>query len=110
MPDPIQVFTTAGSKEEAERIARTLVEERLAACVQVTGPITSTYWWQGAIETGQEWLCVAKSRADLYPRLEAAIRRVHSYQTPEILAAPVVAGSCDYLAWLEGELDQGKPG
>lgn len=110
MSDPIQVFTTAGSREEADRIAQTLVEQRLAACVQVTGPITSTYRWQGAIETGQEWLCLAKSRADLFPRLEAAIRRVHSYQVPEILAVPVVAGSRDYLAWLDGELDQGKPG
>jgi periplasmic divalent cation tolerance protein len=102
--DPIQVLTTTPSREEAERIARALVEERWAACVQVLGPITSTYRWQGAIETSQEWLCVAKSRRGLFAGIEKAVRRLHPYQVPEILAVPVVAGSADYLAWLDQEV------
>ncbi len=101
MTEHIQVLTTTSSREEAERIARTLVEDRLAACVQVLGPIASTYRWQGAIETSQEWLCLAKSRRELYDAIEKAIRRIHSYQVPEILAVPVVAGSADYLAWVD---------
>jgi periplasmic divalent cation tolerance protein len=106
MSDPIQVLTTTASREEADRIARTLVEERLAACVQVVGPITSTYRWQGVIETSQEWLCLAKTRRELYDEIEKAIRGAHSYQVPEILAVPIVAGSADYLAWLNHQIKQ----
>ncbi len=104
MTDYIQVLTTIDDEAKAVQIARTLVEDRLAACVQVLGPMTSTYRWKGQVETSREWLCVAKTRQDLYARVEAAIRRVHSYEVPEILALPVVAGSRDYLAWLEGEV------
>lgn len=104
MSGAIQVLTTTGSREDADRIARSLVDERLAACVQVLGPITSTYRWQGAIEHGEEWLCLIKSHSDNYAELEQAIRRVHPYQVPEILAMPVVAGSQSYLEWLRGEL------
>jgi len=104
MPDYIQVVTTTASREDAERIAEALVAERLAACVQVLGPIASTYRWQGAIETAQEWLCLVKSRGELYGKIEEAIRRLHPYEVPEILALPVVAGSPAYLAWLNGEL------
>jgi len=99
-----QVITTTETKADAQAIADALVERRLAACVQVIGPITSTYRWQGEIETAEEWLCVIKSRQDLYDVLEAAIREVHPYDVPEILAVPVVAGSKDYLAWLDSEL------
>jgi periplasmic divalent cation tolerance protein len=105
MSDYIQVVTTTERREDAERIARALVEERLAACVQVTGPITSTYRWRGEIETAQEWQCWAKSRRDLYDRIEQAIRRLHPYEVPEILAMPIVAGSADYLAWLSAETE-----
>lgn len=99
----IQVTTTVGSRAEAERIACMLVEQRLAACVQVVGPITSCYRWQGVIETASEYLCVAKSRHELFVSIEQAIRSLHPYQVPEILATPVVAGSSDYLAWLREE-------
>jgi len=108
MPGVIQVVTTTSSREEAERIARALVEGRLAACVQVLGPITSTYRWEGAIETGQEWRCEAKTRAELFGEIEQAIRRLHSYQVPEILAVPVAAGSADYLGWLDAEVKRPK--
>lgn len=104
MNDCIQVLTTVPSQEQAAQIARILVEQRLAACVQVLGPITSTYRWQGAIETAQEWLCLAKTAKALYPQLEEAIRRAHPYQVPEILAVQVAAASADYLAWLAAEL------
>lgn len=106
MTDCIQVLTTTATQEEAARVAQTLVEERLAACVQVLGPIASTYRWQGAVEKAQEWLCIAKTARGLYPKVEQAIRRVHSYQVPEILAVEVTAGSTDYLAWLAGEVNE----
>jgi periplasmic divalent cation tolerance protein len=104
MTKHIQVVTTAGTKADAQAIANALVERRLAGCAQIIGPITSTYWWQGEVETAEEWLCVIKSRQDLYERLEAAIREVHPYDVPEILAVPVIAGSKDYLRWLDSEL------
>jgi len=99
----IQVVTTTARREEAERIARELVEARLAACAQIVGPIISTYRWQGKIETGEEWQCWAKTRGELFARVEEAIRRIHPYEVPEILAVPVVAGSASYLAWLDAE-------
>ena len=101
----IQVLTTTARREEAERIARALVEARLAACVQIVGPVTSTYRWQGKIETDDEWQCWSKTRGDLFARVEEAIRRIHPYEVPEILAIPVVAGSAAYLAWLEAETE-----
>jgi periplasmic divalent cation tolerance protein len=108
MTDYIQVVTTTELQEDAEQIARALVEQRLAACVQVSGPITSTYRWQGKIETAREWQCWAKTRRDLYQQVEQAIRQLHPYQVPEILAIPVLAGHADYLAWLEQETEAGK--
>jgi periplasmic divalent cation tolerance protein len=105
MTDYIQVVTTCDQLLIAENIANTLIEERLAACVQIVGPVTSIYRWQGKIEKTQEWQCWCKSRRDLYDRIEAAIRRLHPYQVPEILAVPVLAGSADYLAWLDGEVE-----
>jgi periplasmic divalent cation tolerance protein len=106
MTDYIQVITTTATHDEAEIIARALVEDHLAACTQIVGPITSIYRWEGKIETSQEYQCWAKSRSDLFAQIEAAIRRLHPYQVPEILAIPVVAGSKDYLQWLEGEVKQ----
>lgn len=103
MTGVIQVFTTVDSIEAAQRIARTVVERRVAACAQVMGPITSTYWWQGAIETAEEWLCIVKSTEELYTSLEGLIRESHPYDVPEILALPVSAGHAAYLDWLRGE-------
>jgi periplasmic divalent cation tolerance protein len=103
MTDYIQVLTTTEHREDAERIARLLVEQRLAACVQVTGPITSTYRWQGQIETAGEWQCWAKTRRGLFAEIEQAIRQSHPYEVPEILAIPILDGSADYLAWVERE-------
>jgi periplasmic divalent cation tolerance protein len=104
MTDYIQVVTTVEHLRDAEKIAQTLVQQRLAACVQIIGPIASVYHWQGKVEKAQEWQCWCKSRRELYDRIEAAIRRLHPYQVPEILATAVLAGSADYLAWLDGEV------
>ena len=100
MTEYVQVLTTAGSEEEAEAIAAALLEQRLAACVQTAGPIVSRYRWQGRLERSEEWRCLAKTEAGLYEQAEAAIRAVHSYEEPEILAIPVLAGSAGYLAWI----------
>ncbi|HSS04240.1 MAG TPA: divalent-cation tolerance protein CutA [Solirubrobacterales bacterium] len=100
MAEYLQVLTTAGSEEEAERIGAALVERRLAACVQVVGPIASHYRWQGKVERAREWICLAKTEASRYPDLEAAIRELHSYEEPEIVATPIVAGSSGYLDWI----------
>jgi periplasmic divalent cation tolerance protein len=103
MVELLQVLTTAGSRAEADLIAEALVEARLAACVQIVGPITSRYWWDGAMETAEEWLCLAKTTADRYPDVEAAIKQRHSYDEPEIVALPVVGGSPSYLDWVTRE-------
>jgi periplasmic divalent cation tolerance protein len=97
----IQVTTTTGTESDAQAIARTVVEKRLAACAQVIGPITSTYWWQGQVETTQEWLCTVKSKAALYKKLERAIQATYPYEEPEIIAAPIVKGSKGYLTWMD---------
>jgi periplasmic divalent cation tolerance protein len=100
----MQVLTTVARREDAEAVARVLLEKRLAACVQIAGPATSLYWWKGKIERAEEWFCLIKSERRLYGELEAALKEAHPYETPEILATPVVEGSADYLAWLSGEL------
>ena len=104
MTDYIQIYTTTEKREEAKDIARNVVEKRLAACAQVLGPIASTYWWKGMIEEAEEWMCIMKSRRDLYEKLEATIRSIHPYEEPEILAVPIEAGSQGYLNWLDREL------
>ena len=104
MTNYIQVITTTETEADARAIAAAVVEKRLAGCAQVAGPITSTYWWKGKIETAEEWLCLIKSRKDLYQGLEEAIQEAHPYDVPEILAVPVMEGSQGYLAWLDGEL------
>lgn len=107
MPDAhaaafILVITTCSSPEEAARIASLLVENRLAACVQ-SSRIESTYRWQGAVESAAEVRLMIKSRAEDFEAIEHLIKRNHSYQTPEIVATPIHAGSREYLAWLYAE-------
>jgi len=103
----IQVSTTVEKKEDADRIAKILVETRMAACVQVIGPIRSTYWWKGKVEEAGEWLCVMKTREELYSDLEASLKAVHPYQVPEIVAVPLTKGSEGYLRWIEEETKKG---
>jgi len=104
MAEYIQVFTTTNLREVAEKITETLVRKRLAACVQILGPIMSQYWWENKITKDTEYLIIAKTRSDYYPELEKAIKEVHNYTVPEILAIPVIAGNSDYLNWLDEEL------
>lgn len=106
MNEYIQVATTVATEEQAVAIAGLLVEKRLAACVQVIGPMTSHYRWQGKIETATEYLCLAKSRAALYSEIEAAIKSIHPYEVAEIIATPIIAGSKEYLAWLAAEVTE----
>ena len=104
--DVLQVTITAESREQAGALAGALLERRLAACVQVVGPVESRYWWEGTMETSTEWLCVVKTTDDRYDELEAAVRHLHSYDVPEILAVPVVRGSQPYLRWVGAETGQ----
>jgi periplasmic divalent cation tolerance protein len=97
------VLTTAGSREEGDRIASALVEERLAACVNVVAPITSVYRWRGVVERAEEVLLIVKIRRTLMARVTARIRELHSYELPEVIALTIEGGSRDYLAWIGGE-------
>ena len=98
--DFIVVFVTTGSASEGERIARALVGEGLAACVNRVGPIRSTYTWQGAVADAEEYLLVAKSCRRQFAALEARVRALHSYEVPEVIALPLATGSAPYLEWL----------
>jgi len=104
MLELIEIQTTAASPEEAQRIADHLLNGRLAACVQVSGPLQSRYWWQGQLEQADEWVCTAKSIASLYESVEAAIREVHSYDEPQILAVSVLRASAGYQQWVEEQV------
>lgn len=97
--DVVVAFSTAGSAEEAEHIAHTLVGERLAACVNLL-PATSIYRWRGVVERAPEVLLVIKTRQSRLASLSARLRAVHSYEVPELIAVPIAAGSSSYLAWL----------
>jgi periplasmic divalent cation tolerance protein len=101
MTDKRIVLTTAGSQEEARKIAHGLVERRLAACVNIVGPTKSVYRWQGKVETAEELLLVIKTIAAAFPRVRDAIRELHSYEVPECVMLSVADGSEKYLRWLE---------
>jgi periplasmic divalent cation tolerance protein len=100
MREFIVVYVTAGSLDEADRLARGLVEERLAACVNRIGPIQSVYRWEGKLEQSEEHLLIIKTEKDLFSALEKRVRELHTYSVPEIVALPIIDGSQDYLRWL----------
>ena len=102
----VQITTTTLSREDATRIADVLIGRRLAACVQIIDTIDSIYWWEGKVEKATEWLCAVKTERRLFAEVEAAIKDVHPYDVPEIVAFEVAAGSDDYLAWISRELRQ----
>jgi periplasmic divalent cation tolerance protein len=104
MTDKIVVLSTCASPEDAARIARSLVEKKLAACVNVMPAVRSFYRWQGAIEDDQESLLVIKSSRGLFDQLRVEIEKLHSYEVPEVIAVPIVDGSEGYLEWLDREL------
>jgi periplasmic divalent cation tolerance protein len=107
MTDKILVLSTCSSKEEADKIARNLVEKRVAACVNVLPGVRSIYRWRGAVEEASECLLIVKSRRDLAGRLRAEIEKSHSYEVPEVLVLGIVDGAAAYLDWLERELEPG---
>ena len=100
------VYTTYPSLVEAERIGRAVLERRLAACVNVLPGMISHYWWQGAIERGEEVVMIIKTRATLAEAVRAAVKGMHSYTTPAILVLPIEGGEADYLDWLMKETAQ----
>jgi periplasmic divalent cation tolerance protein len=102
MPQPsaILVVTTAGSHDEAASIAASVVDARLAACVQIVPGVESVYRWEGRVATDTEWLLLCKTTADRYDALQDAIVRMHSYTTPEVVALSIDRGSPAYLEWL----------
>jgi periplasmic divalent cation tolerance protein len=101
------VLTAAGSKEEAQEIARALVERRLAACVNLVGPVQSIYRWKDAIENAEEWLLLIKTTAAAFPAVCDTIRELHSYELPECVQIPIEAGSADYLEWIQKNVGGG---
>ncbi|HUQ32317.1 MAG TPA: divalent-cation tolerance protein CutA [Pyrinomonadaceae bacterium] len=109
MSDPIMVLMTAGSREEAARLADVLVGARLAACVQILPEIESVYHWQGKVERAPEVLLLAKTTLSNFNELESLVSSLHSYETPEIIALPITAVSAPYLEWLTANvLPQGS--
>ncbi|HZA57173.1 MAG TPA: divalent-cation tolerance protein CutA [Candidatus Udaeobacter sp.] len=104
MQEFILVYVTAGSAAEGDRLARALVEERLAACVNRIAPVQSVYRWQGKVEQSEEELLIVKTRKTLFAALESRVRELHSYSVPEIIAVPIVDGSEGYLRWLGEQL------
>ena len=100
MTDKRIALTTTASQDEARKIARVLVEHRLAACVNVVGPIDSTYSWLGRVEQSSEYLLIIKTTAAAIPRLQEAIRKAHSYKVPEFVVLSIEDGSPEYLKWL----------
>jgi periplasmic divalent cation tolerance protein len=105
MTDKRIVLTTAGSREEAERLAGALVERRLAACVNIVGPMASTYRWEGKVERTEEFLLLIKTSAEQFEGVATAIDELHSYDLPECVEVAITAGSDPYLQWLAESLE-----
>jgi periplasmic divalent cation tolerance protein len=106
MTEFLQITTTTGTRQDAEQIAAELVARRLAGCVQVSGPIQSTYRWQGKTETAEEWLCTAKTSRELLVAIQQLVDELHRYEVPELIAIPIVGGSQKYLQWLAEQLEK----
>ncbi|MFQ5681301.1 MAG: divalent-cation tolerance protein CutA [Candidatus Omnitrophota bacterium] len=98
----IVVLVAARGEEEAERIAKALLEQRLAACVNIVCGAKSLFWWQGKIDKASEALLLIKTKRGCFDKLQDAVRKVHSYDLPEIIALPIVAGEKGYLEWVDG--------
>jgi len=105
MTDVVLILVTTGSDGEAEKIARALVEERLAACVNIVNPLRSVYRWEGKIQDDREWLLVIKTKQTHFAAVKARVEALHSYQVPEVIALPVVDGAEKYLEWVRSETE-----
>jgi periplasmic divalent cation tolerance protein len=104
MNEIMQITTTTGTRQDAEQIASELVTRQLAACVQISGPIVSTFRWQGKVETQEEWVCTIKTVGARLTAVQEAIEEVHPYEVPEVIATPIAGGSEKYFAWLRSEV------
>ncbi|MGA3060083.1 MAG: divalent-cation tolerance protein CutA [Candidatus Bathyarchaeia archaeon] len=104
MNNYILILVVTKDKQEAEKITLALLNERLIACGNIAGPVTSLFYWSGQIEKSEEYLIVMKSRADLFEQVAERVKRLHSYEVPEILALPIVDGSQTYFDWMSGIL------
>lgn len=110
MPEAIvQIQVTSASGAELERIIESLLQRRLIACGQLAGEVTSRYWWKGALETARERTCLLKTTAAASGAVVAAVREMHSYETPEILVIPVAGGDAGYLAWIREVVEVDPP-
>jgi periplasmic divalent cation tolerance protein len=106
--DKIVVMVTAGKPGEARKIAKQLVESKLAACVNITQPVRSVYRWQGKLVEDKEFVLLVKTSRELFPAVRAQIAKLHSYTTPEIICLPIIDGSTDYLNWLADSLNSSE--
>ena len=100
----IVIITTTSNKEDANKIAKTLLAKKLAGCVQVIGPISSHYYWKDELCQDEEWLCLIKSSQQHYQTLEKTIQEIHPYEVPEIISLPIQEGNQGYLSWLNQQL------
>jgi periplasmic divalent cation tolerance protein len=98
----IQINITTSSKEEAQKLSKLLLSQKLAACFQIIGPMTSNYWWEDKIESDEEWLCQIKTLKINFNQIEQVIIENHSYDVPEIIVFPITNGSKNYLDWVKG--------
>jgi len=107
MQEFVVVYVTAGSPAEGDLLARTLVDERLAACVNRIATVQSVYRWEGKLEQSEEQLLIIKTQRRLFAALEKRVRELHSYSVPEVVALPIIDGSQDYLRWLGDQTNDG---
>ena len=103
----VVILVTAGTSDEARKIADVLLEKRKAACVSIVPGVSSRFWWRGRLDSAEESLLIVKTRASSLNEIITLVRETHSYEVPEIIALPVVGGNPDYLEWLDREVDQG---
>lgn len=104
MTNKIVMITACGSAEEAQSLAKLVLEAHLAACVNILMQNRSLYWWKGKIEEADEWILLVKTSRDLFDQVKSLIESAHSYDLPEVLALPIIDGSPNYLAWMDAEL------
>jgi periplasmic divalent cation tolerance protein len=103
MAEYVQITTTTGKRHDAEQIASELVSRKFAACAQVSGPVVSTFRWQGKIETAEEWTCTIKTTAAQLVNIQQLFKEIHPYEVPELIATPIIDGSPAYLKWVDEE-------
>lgn len=104
----IIVLVTTATRDEAEKITPHLLEQRLIACANIIGPVSSVFWWKGKINRESEFLVLMKTRLDLFEKVAKTIKQMHSYEEPEIIAVPITKGEQSYLNWLNSSLEKGE--